>query len=60
MQTKEMKKKRGKSEGDREKRKGRELQRFTGGRGCSEYVRRVGSYAAWLRSPEIFLTHLSF
>lgn len=43
-----------------EKKRGRELQRFTDGLGCTEDVRRVGSYAAWLRSPEIFLTHLSF
>lgn len=32
---------------------------FTGGLGCTVDVRRVGSHAAWLRSPEIFLTHLS-
>lgn len=34
-------------------------QRFTDGLGCTEDVRRVVSYAAWLRSPEIFSTHLS-
>lgn len=36
------------------------IQRFTHGLGCTVDVWRVGSYAAWLRSPEFFLTQLSF
>lgn len=36
------------------------VQRFTHGLGCTVDVRRVGSYAAWLRSPEIFADSFEF
>lgn len=49
-----------KGKGDREETGGREVQRFTDGCGCPVDVRRVGSHAAWLRSPEIFFDSSEF